>query len=109
MRNYYQIKTVASAPPRRQIQAGKVICVSGLIFTLGRPFIAWLLNVGVNRVPSFPLILFGLFLFLDGLLIILIASKQQEELLKLRQSLLEDDPQILASAEEFIAQRKALT
>ncbi len=109
MRNYYQIKTVASAPPRRQIQAGKVICVSGLIFTLGSPFIAWLLSVGVNRVPPFPLILFGLFLFLDGLLIILIASKQQEELLKLRQSLLEDDPQIVASAEEFMAQRKALT
>lgn len=109
MRNYYQIKTVASAPPRRQIQAGKVICVSGLIFTLGSPFIAWLLSVGVNRVPSFPLILFGLFLFLDGLLIILIASKQQEALLKLRQSLLEDDPRIIASAEEFMAQRKALT
>lgn len=109
MRNYYQIKTVASAPPRRQIQAGKVICVSGFIFTLGSPFIAWLLSVGVNRVPSFPLIFFGLFLFLDGLLIILIASKQQEVLLKLRQSLLEDDPQIVASAEEFMAQRKALT
>ena len=107
MRNYYQIKTVASAPPRRQIQEGKVICVSGLIFTLGSPFIAWLLSVGVNRVPSFPLIFFGL--FLDGLLIILIASKQQEALLKLRQSLLEDDPQIAASAEEFMSQRKALT
>lgn len=107
MRNYYQIKTVASAPPRRQIQAGKVICVSGLIFILGSPFIAWPLSVGVNRVPSFPLIFFGL--FLDGLLIILIASKQQEALLKLRQSLLEDDPQIVASAEEFMAQRKALT
>ena len=109
MRNYYQIQTVASAPPRRQIQAGKVICVSGLIFTLGSPFIAWLLSVGVNRVPSFPLIFFGLFLFLDGLLIILIASKQQEALLKLRQSLLEDDPQIAASADEFMSQRKALT
>lgn len=107
MRNYYQIKTVASAPPRRKIQAGKVICVSGLIFILGSPFIAWPLSVGVNRVPSFPLIFFGL--FLDGLLIILIASKQQEALLKLRQSLLEDDPQIVANAEEFMAQRKALT
>ena len=59
--------------------------------------------------PSFPLIFFGLFLFLDGLLIILIASKQQEALLKLRQSLLEDDPQIAASADEFMSQRKALT
>ena len=108
MRNYYQIKTVASTPPRRQIQAGKVICISGLIFALGGPLASWLLSVGVNRVPSFPLIFFGLFLFLDGLLIILIASKQQEALLKLRQSLLEDDPQIVASAEEFMAQRKAL-
>lgn len=57
----------------------------------------------------FPLSIFGLFLFLDGLLIILIASKQQEALLKLRQSLLEDDPQIAASADEFMSQRKALT
>lgn len=48
-------------------------------------------------------------MFLDGLLIILIASKQQEALLKLRQSLLEDDPQIVASADEFMSQRKALT
>ena len=46
---------------------------------------------------------------MDGLLIILIASKQQEALLKLRQSLLEDDPQIVASVEEFMAQRKSLT
>lgn len=46
---------------------------------------------------------------MDGLLIILIASKQQEALLKLRQSLLEDDPQIVASADEFMSQRKALT
>jgi len=109
MRNYYQIKTVASAPPRRQIQAGKVICISGLLFALGGPLASWLLSVGVNRVPSFPLIFFGMFLFLDGLLIILIASKQQETLFKLRQSLLEDDPQIAASAEEFMSQRKALT
>lgn len=36
-------------------------------------------------------------------------SKQQEKLLGLRQSLLEDDPQFAASAEEFMSQRKALT
>ena len=56
MRKYYQIKTVASAPPRRQIQAGKVICVSGLIITLGSPFIAWLLSVGgsVEKVGVAP-------------------------------------------------------
>ena len=69
---------------------------------------AWLLSVGINHVPSFPLVILGLFLFIDGLLIILVASKQQEELLELRQSLLEDDPQIIASAEEFMSQRKAL-
>lgn len=109
MSKYYQIKTVASAPPRGQIQAGKVICISGLIFALGGPFASWLLSVGANRVPSFSLIFFGLFLFLNGLLIILIASKQQEALLKLRRSLLEEDPQIAASADEFMAQRKALT
>ena len=35
--------------------------------------------------------------------------KATRKLLGLRQSLLEDDPQIVASAEEFIAQRKTLT
>lgn len=108
MSNYYQIKTVASAPPKRQILTGKVICVCGLIFALGSPFMAWLLSVGANRIPSFPLAILGLFIFLNGLLIILIASKQQEKLLELRQSLLEDDPQIVTSAEEFMSQRKAL-
>lgn len=33
----------------------------------------------------------------------------KKKLLGLRQSLLEDDPQIVASAEEFMAQRKSLT
>lgn len=47
--------------------------------------------------------------FVDGLLLVITALKQQEKLLGLRQSLLEDDPQIVASAEEFMAQRKALT
>lgn len=46
---------------------------------------------------------------MDGLLLVITASKQQEKLLGLRQSLLEDDPHIAASAEEFMAQRKALT
>lgn len=36
-------------------------------------------------------------------------TEPQEKLLGLRQSLLEDDPQIVASAEEFMAQRKSLT
>lgn len=58
---------------------------------------------------SFLFLLFGLFFFVDGLLLVITASKQQEKLLGLRQSLLEDDPQIVASAEEFMAQRKSLT
>lgn len=37
------------------------------------------------------------------------SIKATRKLLRLRQSLLEDDPQIVASAEEFMAQRKALT
>lgn len=72
------------------------------------PFVAWLLSVCVNRVPSFPFIVLGLFLFIDGLLLVSTASRQQKELLNLRQSLLEDDPQITASAEEFMSRRKAL-
>lgn len=31
MRNYYQIKTVASAPPRRLIPIGKVFSATGLV------------------------------------------------------------------------------
>lgn len=108
MRNYYQIKTVASAPPKRLIAVGKVVCVIGLLITLGGPFVAWMLSVGVNRVSSFPLIFLELFLFIDGLLLVSTASRQQKELLNLRQSLLEDDSQIAASAEEFMSRRKAL-
>lgn len=108
MRNYYQIKTVASAPPKRLIAVGKVVCVIGLLITLGGPFVAWMLSVGVNRVSSFLLIFLELFLFIDGLLLVSTASRQQKELLNLRQSLLEDDSQIAASAEEFMSRRKAL-
>ena len=57
----------------------------------------------------FLFLLFGLFFFVDGILLVITASKRQEKLLGLRQSLLEDDPQIVASAEEFMAQRKSLT
>lgn len=108
MRDYYQVKAAASAPPKRLIAVGKVVCVIGLLVTLGGPFLAWLLSVGVNRVASFPFIFLGLFLFIDGPLLVSTASRQQKELLDLRQSLLEDDPQITASAEEFMSQRKAL-
>ena len=69
---------------------------------------AWLLSVGVNRIPSFPFIALGLFLIVDGLLLIRIASKQQTELLELRKSLLEDDSQLAVSADEFMSHRSAL-
>lgn len=108
MKNYYQVKAVVSAPPKRLIAVGKVVCVIGLLITLGGPFLAQLLSVGVNRVPSFPFISLGLFLFIDGLLLVSTASRRQKELLNLRLSLLGDDPQITASAEEFMSQRKAL-
>ena len=108
MRNYYQVKAVASAPPKRLIAVGKVVCVIRLLITLGGPFLAWLLSVGVNHVSSFPFISLGLFLFIDGLLLVSSVSRQQKELLNLRQSLLEDNPQISASAEEFMSQRKVL-
>lgn len=108
MRNYYQVKAVASAPPKRLIAVGKLVCVIGLLITLGGPFLAWLLSVGVNRVPSFPFIFLGLFLFIDGLLLVSIASRRQKELMSLRQSLLEDESQFTASAEEFMSRRKAL-
>lgn len=108
MRNYYQIKTVASAPPKRLIAVGKLACVIGLLITLGGPFVAWMLSAGVNRVSSFPLIFLGLFLFIDGLLLVSTASRQQKELLNLCQSLLEEDSQITGGAEEFMSQRNAL-
>lgn len=57
----------------------------------------------------FSFLALWLVLFLDGLLLVITASKQQEKLLGIRQSLLENDPQIVASAEEFMAQQKALT
>lgn len=86
MRNYYQVKAVASAPPKRLIAVGKLVCVIGLLITLGGPFLAWLLSVGVNRVPSFPFMFLGLLLFIDGLLLVSTASRQQKELMSLRQS-----------------------
>ena len=108
MRNYYQVKAVASAPPKRLITVGKLVCVIGLLITLVGPFLAWLFSVGVNRVPSFPFIFLGLFLFVDGLLLVSTASRQQKELMSLRQSLLEDDSQFTAGAEEFMSRRKVL-
>ncbi|MBS6653338.1 MAG: hypothetical protein KH283_04760 [Collinsella sp.] len=109
MRNYYQIKTVASAPPRRLIPIGKVISATGLVLVIVSLFSALSSSANIYGSLSFPFLLFGLFFFVDGPLLVITASKQQEKLLELRQSLLEDDPQIVASAEEFMAQRKALT
>ena len=107
MRNYYQIKTVASAPPRRLIPIGKVFSATGLVLAIVGLFSALSSSANIFGSLSFPFLLFGLFFFVDGLL--LVFTKQQEKLLGLRQSLLEDDPQIAASAEEFMSQRKALT
>lgn len=109
MRNYYQIKTVASAPPRRLIPIGKVISATGLVLVIVSLFSALSSSANIYGSLSFLFLLFGLFFFVDGLLLVITASKQQEKLLGLRQSFLEDDPQIVASAEEFMAQRKSLT
>ena len=105
MRNYYQIKTVASAPPRRLIPIGKVISATGLVLVIVSLISALSSSANIYGSLSF----LCLFFFVDGLLLVITASKQQEKLLGLRQSLLEDDPQIVASAEEFMAQRKSLT
>lgn len=109
MRNYYQIKTVASAPPRRLIPIGKVISATGLVLVIVSLISALSSSANIYGSLSFLFLLFGLFFFVDGLLLVITASKQQEKLLGLRQSPLEDDPQIVASAEEFMAQRKSLT
>lgn len=109
MRNYYQIKTVASAPPRRLIPIGKVFSAAGLVLAIVGLFSALSSSANIFGSLSFPFLLFGLFFFVDGLLLVITASKQQEKLLGIRQSLLEDDPQIVANAEEFMAHRKALT
>ena len=105
MRNYYQIKTVASAPPRRLIPIGKVISATGLVLVIVSLISALSSSANIYGSLSFLFLLFGLFFFVDGLLLVITASKQQEKLL----GLLEDDPQIVASAEEFMAQRKSLT
>lgn len=109
MRNYYQIKTVASAPPRRLIPIGKVVSAAGLVLAIVSLFYALPSSANIYGSLSFTFLLIGLFFFVNGLLLVITASKQQEKLLRLRQSLLEDNPQIVASAEEFMAQRKALT
>lgn len=109
MRNYNQIKTVASAPPRKLIPIGKVISATGLVLAIVGLFSALSSSANIYGSLSLTFLLFGLFFFVDGLLLVITASKQQEKLLGLHQSLLEDDPQIAASAEEFMSQRKALT
>ena len=109
MRNYYQIKTVASAPPRRLIPIGKVFSATGLVIGNCRSLFRSVIECQHIWFAFFSFLALWLVLFLDGLLLVITASKQQEKLLGIRQSLLEDDPQIVASAEEFMAQRKALT
>ena len=109
MRNYYQIKTVASAPPRRLIPIGKVFSATGLVIGNCRSLFRSVIECQHIWFAFFSFLALWLVLFLDGLLLVITASKQQEKLLGIRQSLLENDPQIVASAEEFMAQRKALT
>lgn len=109
MRNYYQIKTVASAPPRRLIPIGKVFSATGLVIGNCRPLFRSVIECQHIWFAFFSFLALWLVLFLDGLLLVITASKQQEKLLGIRQSLLENDPQIVASAEEFMAQQKALT
>lgn len=109
MRNYYQIKTVASAPPRRLIPIGKVFSATGLVIANCRSLFRSVIECQHIWFAFFSFLALWLVLFLDGLLLVITASKQQEKLLGIRQSLLENDPQIVASAEEFMAQQKALT
>lgn len=109
MRNYYQIKTVASAPPRRLIPIGKVFSATGLAIGNCRSLFRSVIECQHIWFAFFSFLALWLVLFLDGLLLVITASKQQEKLLGIRQSLLENDPQIVASAEEFMAQQKALT
>jgi len=109
MRNYYQIKTVASAPPRRLIPIGKVFSATGLVIGNCRSLFRSVIECQHIWFAFFSFLGLWLVLFLDGLLLVITASKQQEKLLGIRQSLLENDPQIVASAEEFMAQQKALT
>lgn len=109
MRNYYQIKTVASAPPRRLIPIGKVFSATGLVIGNCRSLFRSVIECQHIWFAFFSFLALWLVLFLDGLLLVITASKQQEKLLGIRQSLLENDPQIVASAEEFMVQQKALT
>lgn len=109
MRNYYQIKTVASAPPRRLIPIGKVFSATGLVIGNCRSLFRSVIECQHIWFAFFSFLALWLVLFLDRLLLVITASKQQEKLLGIRQSLLENDPQIVASAEEFMAQQKALT
>lgn len=109
MRNYYQIKTVASAPPRRLIPIGKVFSATGLVIGNCRSLFRSVIECQHIWFAFFSFLALWLVLFLDGLLLVITASKQQEKLLGICQSLLENDPQIVASAEEFMAQQKALT
>lgn len=81
MRNYYQIKTVASSPPRRLIPIGKVISASGLVLVIVSLFSALSSSANIYGSLSFPFLLFGLFFIVDGLLLVITASKQQEKLL----------------------------
>lgn len=74
MRNYYQIKTVASAPPRRLIPIGKVISVTGLVLAIVSFFSALPSSASIYGSLSFTFLLLGLFFFVDGLFLVIIVS-----------------------------------
>lgn len=63
MRNYYQIKTVASAPPRKLIPIGKVFSATGLVLAIVGLFSALSSSANIFGSLSFPFLLFGLFFF----------------------------------------------
>lgn len=61
MRNYYQIKTFASAPPRRLIPIGKVISATGLVLVIVSLFSA--LSSSANIYGSLSFLALWLVLF----------------------------------------------
>ena len=71
MRNYYQIKTVASAPPRRLIPIGKVFSATGLALAIVGLFSALSSSANIFGSLSFPFLLFGLFFFWTGSFLLL--------------------------------------
>ena len=64
MRSYYQIKTVASAPPRRLIPIGKVISATGLVLVIVSLISALSSSANIYGSLSFSFLALWLVLFL---------------------------------------------